>query len=887
MEKLKKTRKALRAAFTRAFSRLNQLIEEENVDTVELQSMFEVFKGKVCELDELDQQIFQRMQDAEEITEEVLSEEIENADEYRIKYQRMKLRVSRIVEAPLLHTRSNESLNVITTPPHTQDKRFKLPKIELQKFSGDLKEWLKFWSLFKNIHEDGSLSKGDKFQYLVQAIVEGSKASELINSFPPIAENYDKAIDRLRDRYGKSDLLIEVYVRELLKLVLNTVKVGSKISMASLYDKLETQLRALESLNVTTEMCAAMLYPLVESALPEDLLRVWQRNTTSTGTDDAKDRLSGLMDFLQKEVTAEERIAMAVQRFDDKAVFKEIKESKGKQKLQSNKVASASGLINAKPLQGVECIFCSEKHDSSSCIKAKTMSLEERQKIARNMNACFNCLKLGHSFRRCRYKESCPWCRRQHVLLMCRNISSNLKSKEPDEIRSEIEDKVEGQNLASLSKEPEVFLQTLRVCLVNAGVKLQVRALINTGSHYSYISERVAKKLRYEPMGKRTMIHLLFGGTQTRPQEHQYYNVHLRSLDGSCDYEFMAYQQDTICADVAGKIYTGRIVNLKCGVTAIETRLGWTLLGRAPRFKKKESDTVLTVLSMYVQDADITDLWNLDVIGIEDPIRKSTKEEHLQEVLCRFYDTIKIEETGRYEVFLPWKENHPPLSENRETAKRRLGNTIIKLRNDGLLHEYEKVFNEWLEEGIIEEVPTEELSHPGHYLPHRHVVKENSTTPIRPVFDASATEKGKVSLNQCLEAGLNFIELIPTLLLRFREKRIGAIMDIRRAFLQISITPKERDYVRFLWQRTSDDKIVTYRHCRVVFGITSSPFLLGTTLDYHMKQVLERTSDEQTKSIIERLGKSMYVDNCVTSVETEEEMNSFRAIAICHELRRV
>ncbi|KYN27907.1 hypothetical protein ALC57_02682 [Trachymyrmex cornetzi] len=464
--------------------------------------MFEVFKGKVCELDELDQQIFQRMQDAEEITEEVLSEEIENADEYRIKYQRMKLRVSRIVEAPLLHTRSNESLNVITTPPHTQDKRFKLPKIELQKFSGDLKEWLKFWSLFKNIHEDGSLSKGDKFQYLVQAIVEGSKASELINSFPPIAENYDKAIDRLRDRYGKSDLLIEVYVRELLKLVLNTVKVGSKISMASLYDKLETQLRALESLNVTTEMCAAMLYPLVESALPEDLLRVWQRNTTSTGTDDAKDRLSGLMDFLQKEVTAEERIAMAVQRFDDKAVFKEIKESKGKQKLQSNKVASASGLINAKPLQGVECIFCSEKHDSSSCIKAKTMSLEERQKIARNMNACFNCLKL------------------------------------------------EGQNLASLSKEPEVFLQTLRVCLVNAGVKLQVRALINTGSHYSYISERVAKKLRYEPMGKRTMIHLLFGGTQTRPQEHQYYNVHLRSLDGSCDYEFMAYQQDTICQDI-------------------------------------------------------------------------------------------------------------------------------------------------------------------------------------------------------------------------------------------------------------------------------------------------------------------------------------------------
>ncbi|KYN16365.1 hypothetical protein ALC57_11374 [Trachymyrmex cornetzi] len=266
---------------------------------------------------------------------------------------------------------------------------------------------------------------------------------------------------------------------------------------------------------------------------------------------------------------------------------------------------------------------------------------------------------------------------------------------------------------------------------------------------------------------------------------------------------------------------------------------------------------------MYAQDANIADLWNLDVISIEDPIRKSSKEDHLQEVFYRFRDTIKIKETGRYEVFLPWKENHSPLCENREIAERRLGNTIIKLCNDGLLHVYEKVFNKWLEEGIIEEIPVEELSSPGPYLSHRHVVKENSTTRIRPVFDASATEKGKFSLNQCVEAEPNFIELIPTLLLRFREKRIGAIMDIRRAFLQINITPKERDYVRFLWQWTSDNKIVTYRHCRVVFGNTSSPFLLEATLNYHLKQVFERTIDEQAKSIIERLGKSQYVDNCI------------------------
>ncbi|KMQ85434.1 integrase core domain protein [Lasius niger] len=131
-------------------------------------------------------------------------------------------------------------------------------------------------------------------------MVKDSRASELVNSFPPTAENYDKAIDSLKSRFGKNELMIEFYIRELLKLVLNnTTKAESKILIASLYDKLETYLRALESLNVITEMCAAMMYPLVESALPEELLRIWQRHSTSLGTSDAKDRLTKVMSFLQ------------------------------------------------------------------------------------------------------------------------------------------------------------------------------------------------------------------------------------------------------------------------------------------------------------------------------------------------------------------------------------------------------------------------------------------------------------------------------------------------------------------------------------------------------------------------------------------------------------
>jgi Protein of unknown function (DUF1759). len=107
-----------------------------------------------------------------------------------------------------------------------------------------------------------------------------SRADELVKSFPPTAENYDKVILSLKNRFGRDDLQIEVYVRELLQLVLkNAVTPAKDVVLSRLYDKIESHLRSLESLGVTTDKCAAMLFPLVESSLPEELLRAWQRSS--------------------------------------------------------------------------------------------------------------------------------------------------------------------------------------------------------------------------------------------------------------------------------------------------------------------------------------------------------------------------------------------------------------------------------------------------------------------------------------------------------------------------------------------------------------------------------------------------------------------------------
>ncbi|GFW81381.1 uncharacterized protein TNCV_377291 [Trichonephila clavipes] len=55
--------------------------------------------------------------------------------------------------------------------------------------------------------------------------------------------------------------------------------------LASLYDMLETKLRALESLRRTKEKCADFLEHLVESCLPESVLCVWKRRRISEDDD--------------------------------------------------------------------------------------------------------------------------------------------------------------------------------------------------------------------------------------------------------------------------------------------------------------------------------------------------------------------------------------------------------------------------------------------------------------------------------------------------------------------------------------------------------------------------------------------------------------------------
>ena len=113
------------------------------------------------------------------------------------------------------------------------------------------------------------------------------------------------------------------------------------------------------------------------------------------------------------------------------------------------------------------------------------------------------------------------------------------------------------------------------------------------------------------------------------------------------------------------------------------------------------------------------------------------------------------------------------------------------------------------------------------YLPHRPVIKPNrETTKVRIVFDASTHVKNEPCLNDILEPGPSLIPLILDILLRFRTGKIALIADMKQEFLQINISKEHKALLRFIWFERDhfNEKLVTYRFKRVVFGLICSLF---------------------------------------------------------------
>ncbi|GFT51762.1 DUF1758 domain-containing protein [Nephila pilipes] len=157
------------------------------------------------------------------------------------------------------------------------------------------------------------------------------------------------------------------------------------------------------------------------------------------------------------------------------------------------------------------------------------------------------------------------------------------------------------------------------------------------------------------------MQHQLFGGRETQNQSHDAYELLLCSLDESFSLRVELFSEKMICgkgpkvgnpfvinelnrrgiilsdlayenceidlllgANVAGLLFMGGSIELESDWFLLRTRLGFVLTGKLEICGKcnEECDTVLSVISLFVKELSVNELWNLESIGIFDPIQK-------------------------------------------------------------------------------------------------------------------------------------------------------------------------------------------------------------------------------------------------------------------------
>ncbi|GFW33129.1 DUF1758 domain-containing protein [Trichonephila clavipes] len=194
----KAQRKVLRAAFSNCLKKIESELAHGLCNFQTLSVLKIQFNDKFARMDSCQNAISETLLLSDD-GERLFAEDLEDVEIYREKFWELAMKIE---------LKSQEC----TVSSDKESRKFKLPKIELKKFNGEAKKYLNFWSQFQKIHENRGIAAEDKMQYLLQSMEPGSKAERLVLSFPATAANYPKAIDQLKKRFEREDLLEQIYV---------------------------------------------------------------------------------------------------------------------------------------------------------------------------------------------------------------------------------------------------------------------------------------------------------------------------------------------------------------------------------------------------------------------------------------------------------------------------------------------------------------------------------------------------------------------------------------------------------------------------------------------------------------------------------------------------
>ena len=523
--------------------------------------------------------------------------------------------------------------------PHPQQS--KLPMIRVPTFDGNVMGWSTFWATFTStVDSRRELDSSQKLNYLRQAI-KAPALQLLMNSPLEGPDTYQDLVDELKDRFQKKKEIHQAIVKTITSI---TSPKYTRDDLRLLYDTVKTSISNLKS--TSHYDIESFLSSLIYSILPIKLQILWdQANKDQKGVLPILELLRFIKDHaetLPASTTAPVEKTAPAKRTEQPA--------RGRNNVHTT--SSAPVAASEPPPYRWECFICKpEKHPLFRCPKWEEWALPQKLALIAANQLCSNCLHKGHTTEACKSKYRCTTCHQKH--------------------HTSIHQQSTIVNHATLLRRqvPDALMTTAQLLLIGPnGIEVKARALIDSGSGISLVTQRIAHLLQLvlEPAELHLMVvqgesstplkHLtqlavapLDDRTASMPCEPAVADIvtanipsqpapsvldlpHMRGLHLADDtYNLPGHIDILLGAEMAPSIFTRRPPQ-KGKTTepmAHATVFGWAIIGPVPGFNTDPSKSILHLLPRIVptdpsEPSSSTSTSTLHSSTISSPEKKST-----------------------------------------------------------------------------------------------------------------------------------------------------------------------------------------------------------------------------------------------------------------------
>lgn len=806
----------------------------------------------------------------------------------------------------------------------------KLPPIELPIFSGqNYSDWLPFFETFQAlVHNHSKLSKIQKFYYLQSSLKQDAK--DIISSLEVTEDNYEVALNLLRERYDNQRLIINNHVKNIFNLP--PIK-ESHHSLRKLIDSIQRDLKALITLNEPVDQWDTLLIYLISSKLDIVTRREWEIYSLRENTT----QFESFMKFLKDKCQILE--TMQSNKLESKTQF----QTHSNEKPKYNKIHSLLALPKT-------CSFCNLNHKFFQCSKFLGLSPFDRVNEVKRLKLCMICLQPNHMAEKCSWSSGCKHCNKSHNSLLHFNQSnrqhiqsvndSNQQSSHiqtsqapqtnPKHYSANIQstqasssqpDEISTISTHSYHTTPKIacLLATANVIIFDKNNEPHTaRVLLDPGSMTNFITANLVQRLGLQTQQVNLSVMGVSSSIATSAKSTQ---ATIKSLHNSFKVVLDFYVLDKITEQLpisyinikkfiipsnipladesfnipgqidmllSADIYYDLLGEEKIKISdklpfLIETKLGWIISGKYDIPKpKNHTRNVNAFCNFSIPNSQqqcnrerlsdqLEKFWKIEETTAK---VKYTKEE--QECEDLFTETTTHDSNGHFIVNLPLKQGIQELGDNKEIAIKRFYNLERKLQSKSDIKRlYEEFMDTYERLGHMSRIPKHEINqskHPVYYLPHHPVVKEASATcKLRVVFDASCKTNTGISLNDKLKVGPQIQDDLYAILVRFRKHNYVLGADVAKMYRMVWIEPTQRDLQRIVWRSTPQEELQHFRLNTVTYGTASASFLAIRSLHQAAKD-FQQEYPLSSQSIIE----DFYVDDYLSGSDTREGCHTLK-----------